>query len=257
MLALPSEKVDVALNKAIKWVIVLLVIVSVGFGGYYVYSQYKLSKQSTEERLIEEAKRAIRQRPRNPDARVRLGVLYVQQGRLDEAIVQFKEALKITEDHQEALIYLGIAYMNKDKNPQALKYFDKEIKFYKNTRYAKTNLYLEQAYYYGGVVLWKQKNYDKAISYLQSALEIQGTAADTYLVLGRAHMDKGSDDKAEEYFKQALKFDPRYVDAYYGLGLIYEKRGEKEKAIEQYKMALKYRKDFEQAQEALDRLTGG
>lgn len=256
MLALPPEKVDVWLSQAIKWVVVLLVIVSLGFGGYYGYSQYKLSKQSTKERLIEEARQVIRKQPRNPDARVRLGVLYLQQGKLDEAIVRFKEALEIAKDHQEALIYLGIAYMNKGQKSQALEYFNKEIKYYKNTGHAKANLYLEQAYYYGGVVLWKQKKYDEAINYLKSALEIKKTGADTYLVLGRVYMDKGSYDKSEACFKQALKFDPRYVDAYYGLGLIYEKKGDKTKAIEQYREALKYRPDFNQAQDALNRLTG-
>lgn len=242
------------LDRTIKIVLIFLAILLIAFGSYYVYSQYLLSQKSIESQAIREAKEAIRRSPRDPDARVRLGILYLQDDRYDEAITRFNEALKITKDHQAALVYVGVTYLRKHQYAQALKYFDKEIKYYKNTMFAKSNLLLEQAYYYGGVALWKQKKYDKALDYLNYALEIKSTSADTYLIIGRIQLERKSYDEGIKAFNEALRFDPKYVDALYGLGLAYEGKGDKAEALKKYKEALKSKPDFKEAQEAVRRL---
>ena len=244
------------LNKAIKITSFLFIIVAIAFSSYYGYIQYTQSQLSFESKATQVAKEAIRNRPRNADARVRLGVVYLQEGKYDNSIEQFKEALKVQRDHQEALVYCGIAYMKKEQYDNALKYFDKEIKYYQSTMFAKTNSYLEQAYYYGGVSHWKKKRYDKAIEYLQDALGIKATNADTYLVIGRVYMDKKEYDKAIEQFNKALEFDPKYTDVYYGLGIIYEEKGNKEEALKNYRTALKIKSDFTAAQDAIKRIEG-
>jgi tetratricopeptide (TPR) repeat protein len=185
---------------------------------------------------------------------VRLGILYTQAGRVDDAIVQFDQALKVARDHQEALLYAGIAYMNKQEYDKALKYLDKEIKYYKNTSMAGANPSLEQAYYYGGVAYWKKKDYDKALDYLNRALIIKSARSDTYLVIGRIYLDKKSYDEAIGAFSKALQFDPSYADALYGSGVAYEAKGEKTKALDAYKAALKSQSDFKDAQQAVQRL---
>jgi tetratricopeptide (TPR) repeat protein len=183
-----------------------------------------------------------------------LGVLYTQAGLTDTAIEQFDEALKIARDDQEALLYAGIAYLNKGDYDQAIKYFDKEIKYYKNTALAGTNISLEQAYYYSAVIHWREKDYDLVIDNAAKALKIKASSADTHLLLGRAYYEKKSYDEAIASFDQALRFDPTYPDALYGAGLAYEGKGDKEKALEQYRKALKAKPDFKQAADAVKRL---
>ncbi|MFZ3062383.1 MAG: tetratricopeptide repeat protein, partial [Actinomycetota bacterium] len=130
-------------------------------------------------------------------------------------------------------------------------------KYYKNTAQAKANDYLEQAYYYSGLIFWKKKDYDQAIEYLKSALDIRKSSADTHSWLGKAYLDKGLIDEAINSFNEALKYDPRFADAHFGLGQAYEKKNDKDKAIAAYKEALKINPDSRMAKEALDRLIGG
>lgn len=248
---------DRRLDRLIKIVVFLLVVVSLAFGAYYYYFQYSQGKMSTKERLIDQAKTFVRQNPRNAEARVRLGVLYAEQGKYDEAIAQYNQALKLVYDNQGGLVFRGVAYMNKGDNKAALESFKKEIKYYKNTAQAKSNDYLEQAYYYSGLIFWKNKDHDQAIEYLKSALEIRKTSADTHSWLGKVYLDKGLIDEAIKSFNEALKYDPRYADAHLGLGQAYEKKNDKEKAIAAYKEVLKISPDSNMAREALDRLTGG
>jgi tetratricopeptide (TPR) repeat protein len=248
---------DTRLSRAIMIVVALLVVLSFLFVGYYVYAQRKMAKQTVGELMIEEAEKFVRQNPRNADARVRLGALYVKEGRYDDGIDQFNQALKVTYDHEGALLYKGLAYMNKKDYGSALASFGKEIKYYKNTAAAGENAFLEQAYYYSAVILWKKKDYDQAIDYVKKALAIRKTSSDSYLALGRIYYDKGSYDEAINNLNEALKYDPKFAEVHYLLGAVYEKKGEKDKAIEAYKKTLEIQADFPMAKDALKRLKGG
>ncbi len=243
------------LDVAIRIVGVLFAVLVLAFGGYYGYSRYLMGAQTYESVEMKKAEQAIIDNPQNSDARARLGVLYMQLGRNDEALFQFDQALKIARDHQEALLYSGIVYMNRNQYDTALKYFDKLIKYYRNTAFAKTNTYLEQSYYYGGVAHWKKKRYDKALTYITDALDIKSSSSDSLLMKGRILLDKKDYDGAMAAFNQALAFDPKYADALYGLGLAYEAKGNKEEALKNYKAALESQADFKLASEAVKRLS--
>lgn len=249
-----AKKTDRRLTIVLYLLAILFVGLAASFLGYYYYTKYAQQQLTPMQKDINQATQAIRNNPRDADARVRLGVLYIQSNRLDDAIVQFDQALKVTRDHQDALLYGGVAYMNKQQYDNALKYFDREIKYYKNTAMAGANPSLEQAYYYGGVAKWKKKDYKHAEEYLKNALKIKPASADTYLVLGRVLLALKSYDDAMASFQSSLKYDPNFADAYYGSGLVYEARGDKVKALEMYKSALKNKADFKEAQQAVQRL---
>jgi tetratricopeptide (TPR) repeat protein len=241
-------------DKNIKRISFLLVILLAAFTGYYALNQYTLSKQSFESKAIVVAKDKVRTQPRNADARVMLGLAFEKEGRYEEAIEQYKLAIKLMRDHQEALLYTGIAYMKLDQLDDALYYLDKEITYYKNTNLAKSNSMLEKAYYYGAVVLWEKKKYDKALDYVDKALEIMTTSSDSHLLKGRIFLDKKENDYAIAEFSKALEFDPKYVDALYGLALAYEKKGNRAEAVKRYENVLKVVPDYRLAEEGIARL---
>jgi superkiller protein 3 len=241
-------------DKTIKRVAFLLVVLVFAFVGYYSLSQYTLSKQSFESKAVAAAKEAIRKQPRSADARVALGVVYANEENFKDAIEQYKLALKLVRDHQEAIVYAGLAYLKMEQYENAMYYFDKEIKYYKNTRYAKSNSMLEQAYYYGAIALWEKKKNDQALDYVNKAIEIKSTNSDTYLLKGRILLDKKENDKAIVVFAKALEFDPKYVDALYGVALAYENKGNRVEAIKRYENVLKVDPNYRLANEAVTRL---
>jgi tetratricopeptide (TPR) repeat protein len=243
------------LDLYIKLVAAVFVIIVVAFGAYYGYTRYLMGSQTYESVEMKKAKQAIIDNPQNSDARARLGVLYMQLGQNDNALFQFDQALKIAKDHQEALLYSGIVYMNRNQYDKALTFFDKLIKYYRNTALAKTNTFLEQAYYYGGVAHWKQKRLDKALEYITDALDIKASSADSLLIMGRIYLDKKDYDQAIVAFNKALEFDPKYADALYGLGLAYEGKSNKAEALKNYQAALTAKPDFKLADDAIKRLS--
>jgi superkiller protein 3 len=241
-------------DKTIKRVSVLLVALVLVFVGYYSLSQYKLSKQSFDSKAVAAAKEAIRKQPRSADARVALGVVYANEENFKDAIEQYKLAIKLVRDHQEAIVYAGLAYLKMEQYDDAMYYFDKEIKYYKNTRYAKSNSMLEQAYYYGAIVLWEKKKNDQALDYVNKSIAIKSTNSDTYLLKGRILLDKKENDNAIAVFGKALEFDPKYIDALYGVAIAYENKGNRAEAIKRYENVLKVDPNYRLANEAITRL---
>jgi len=249
-----NRKIARRLNMVLGVLAFTFIILAMLFVGYYSYTKYVQRQETPEQKEIAKATKDIRDNPRNSSARVRLGVLYMQAGQVDDAIDQFDEALKIARDDQEALLYAGIAYMNKEQYEKALTYFNKLIKYYRNTALAGTNPSLEQSYYYGAVAYWKLKDYDHALDYVIKALQIKASNSDSHLLAGRIYMDKKQNDEAITAFQQALRLDPAYPDALYGMGLAYEAKGDKAKALENYKAALKAKPDFQPAKDAVARI---
>lgn len=249
-----SANRDQLLDLSIKWLLVFTGILVLSFAGYYSLNRYQLFRQLPANKVVAKVEQRVRENPRDVEARVDLGKAYLAQGWYDKAIDQFNQALKLDKEHQGALVFKGFTYMKRGNNNLALKQFDEEIKLYKNAGYALENRWLEQAYFNGGVILWKQKKYDKALEYLKKAAEIRKTDADIHLVIGRVYLDRGAYDQAVKEFEEALKFDPQYADAYYGVGLAYEKNKEKGKAAAAYKQAYKIKPDFLKAKKDFDRV---
>lgn len=218
----------------LKYVLVLLIVV---FGAYYAYTRYSQSREIPVYKVSRQVEEAVRKNPRNLAARIALGTAYLDLRRYDDAIAQLKQAQKLDKENQEVFIYLGKAYMAKGLDGKALEQFDKEIDLYAGAGFSKENRLLEEAYFQGGVIYWKRKNYDRAAEYARGALEIGRTDADNHFFMGRIYLAKGVYDSAIIKFEEALRFDPKHPDAHYGLGLALEKTKEKARAVGEFKKA--------------------
>ncbi len=71
-----------------------------------------------------------------------LGVVYLQQNRIDEAIKEFRLATKYDPNNIEAFNNLGVAYTNKQKYTEAKEAFRKALSLNPNYRKAEENLKL-------------------------------------------------------------------------------------------------------------------
>ncbi|MFH1519813.1 MAG: tetratricopeptide repeat protein [Candidatus Omnitrophota bacterium] len=83
------------------------------------------------------------------------------------------------------------------------------------------------------------KNPDKAIFWLEKALEINPQSEHAHNSLGLAYREKGLISEAISKIKKAIEINSTIADFYYNLGSIYDREGMKDEAIAEYNKGLK------------------
>jgi tetratricopeptide (TPR) repeat protein len=126
----------------------------------------------------------------------------------EEAIAAYK---RILTDHPDAFIInqnVGNAYF-------ALKDYDRAIEFYKKVVerqwYSKVNVGdIEDAIavYNIGVLFFNSGNYEKAVTYLMRAVEIDKELSDAYYQLGMSYLAAGKNQEAREVLEKFLELNP-------------------------------------------------
>jgi tetratricopeptide (TPR) repeat protein len=80
---------------------------------------------------------------------------------------------------------------------------------------------------------------EDAIGEFSYVIKCDPNSNDAKLGLGMAYAKKGENDKAMEYLQSALQLNPQPERVYYEIGKVHEAKGELDKAVENYKLALK------------------
>jgi tetratricopeptide (TPR) repeat protein len=93
-----------------------------------------------------------------------LGNVFLQQGRLDEAIAHFQKALEINPDYEKAHYNLGTAFLQQGRLDEAIMHFQKALEIKPDYVEAHNNL---------GLAFLQQGRMDEAIAHYQKALEIK------------------------------------------------------------------------------------
>ncbi|MGA3266327.1 MAG: tetratricopeptide repeat protein [Verrucomicrobiota bacterium] len=164
-----------------------------------------------------------------------LGNVLLQEGAVDEAMVQYQKALEITPDYADARLNLGIALFQKGAVDEAISHFQRALQL--NPDYA-------EAHYNLGVALLKKGAVDEAIVHYHKALEIAPDYAEAHLSLGNALFQKGAVDEAMVHYQRALQINPDFAKAHNNLGIALLQKGKVEQAIVQYQRALEIATDY-------------
>ncbi len=127
-----------------------------------------------------------------------LGVLYYQQGRIEEAIAQFQEALA-EEDDAGTHYQLGAAY-------------------------------LVQALPENPAVPVDEEKVQQAISEFERALAMDPERVEAMVGLGNAYLLEMRTDEAIEQLEKAVELDPQMPEALFALGRAYAQAGQVEDA---------------------------
>jgi tetratricopeptide (TPR) repeat protein len=83
------------------------------------------------------------------------------------------------------------------------------------------------ASYYLGDILVTDKEYLKAIPYLQVTLKTYPDLTRAYWLLGKCYASSGKEESAVEVFKKALELDPKYKEVHFQLHELYGRVGNK------------------------------
>lgn len=203
--------------------------------------------------------KAIANRPRDGEARLLLGSILSDAGRVSEAIIELKEAVRLLPRSPLALNALGEAYNSAGDLKSARTFFEKAILFDAKFAQGHVNLgsvlaqlgengraaeHLDRALallgstadasyaqYLRAKIYTEQKEPDKAASMLKKAVWIQPGFAEAWSDLGQAQKALLDDDAAFGSFQRSVELNPDNAISQYRLGAEYLRKGKAHDAV--------------------------
>jgi tetratricopeptide (TPR) repeat protein len=156
-------------------------------------------------KAIDHYKQAIQADPAATFLTEELAGLYIQAGRLNEAVTELEGRLKKNPQAVDARRVLGHIYWRLIGDPRTNRINEEMLK--------------------------------KAIEQYRKIVEIEPKDTDSWLLLGRLY--KGAQDsvESEKAFRKALELDPSSEEALTGLAMVYSSLGDNKRAIEMLSQA--------------------
>lgn len=151
-------------------------------------------------KAIENYRLAMKEDPAASFLSEELSELYMQGGRIREAVEEAQEALRTNPNDVSSRRILGRIYMRLIGDPQQGKIDEKML--------------------------------PKAIEQYQKVAELAPTDVDTWLTLGRLQKVAQNSVESEKAYKKALELDPANDDALTGLAMVYADVGDNKQAAE-------------------------
>jgi type IV pilus assembly protein PilF len=152
------------------------------------------------------------------DARMRMGVTYIEQHNLPMAMQELTKASELDPANPEIDMAIGLAYRERGDLNLAEKYLRRAISKRPGYAAARNNL---------GTVLVAEHRWDDAIREFRAAANdvLYTTPEWAWYNMGEAYRSKGDPEKAEEAYRKAIRVNDRYEPAYLRLALVLESRG--------------------------------
>jgi tetratricopeptide (TPR) repeat protein len=224
-------------------------------------------------------KECIKKYPENHEFNRRLGEVFMEIGKPEQALAQLDSILQKDSNNFEAwfdkgmllarvddtaaavvalerayalqpIDYIGINLANiyaSTSNPKAIAICDSMIN-------RDTAVVGVDPWYIKGTYYFNTKQYDQAIKLFDETIKRDWKFIEAYLDKGIILYEQKNYDEALEVFTLAATVSNTYPDCYYWMGRCYEATNRKEQAIANYQRAYSLDKTFTQAREALRRV---
>ncbi len=214
--------------------------------------------------------------PRNVEANLKLGELFMYLKAYPKAINYANEALRIDSKRSKAYFIKGFVYKESGDTARAISSFttvveidpesydayiqlgllhaakgdDLAIQYYSNALRIRPSS--EEALYNRGLYYQEDNKFDKATEDYREILSKNKSYAPAYYNLGFiALVNEENYAEAIKQFTSAINADQNYVEAFYNRGLAYEYSGDKDSAIKDYRSALAIFPNYGLAKERL------
>jgi tetratricopeptide (TPR) repeat protein len=152
-------------------------------------------------------------------AHYKMGVAYLNEGRVQQAFVEFQQAYELNPSDKEVLNGIGIIYLlYYDETAKAIDFFEKATKVDPNYSDAYNNL---------GFAYEKLGRFDAAIPFYKKAISnlTYSTPEKAYISLGNAYYRLGKYEDALFSYKEAIKRVPNMALPYMRMALCYNALG--------------------------------
>jgi len=253
--AMPEQQ----LNRWIKRIALLFVVVLIAFVAFYVFDRYNpLAPAPMVDRQIAAAEQQVQNAPQDIAARGALADLYVSAKRYADAVTQYDAILATGKGEELARIGRARAYEALGNTEGAIADWQRVVEIAKGGEMAAVDPKLALAYYRLGQLSIAKGDVQGGIDDLKLSLSISKTDADTLYALGTAYTTLGQSDKAIDAFKRATAFVPvGWAEPYQGLATAYGQKGDTAMATWAGAMASLANKDTATAETQLKTLLGG
>jgi tetratricopeptide (TPR) repeat protein len=169
---------------------------------------------------------------RNPEcwmAHTNIGIVFLQQGKIDDAIAHYRLALQMQADSWDAEYNLGTALVAKGQVDEAILHCERAVGMRPTDPDAQVSL---------GNALFAKGRIDEAIAHYQKAITAQPDHFLARYSLGHALLEKGELDSAIQVCRSALLLRPSDADCQTTLAIALEEKGNPTEAIQHYQKAL-------------------
>jgi len=157
-------------------------------------------------------------RRKEADARMRMGVTYLDQRNLPMAMQELTKASELDPGNAEVDMALGLVYQARGDMSKAEEYLRRAIDKKPDYADARNNL---------GIVLAGRKAWNEAIREFEAAASnvMYTTPERAYFNLGETYRAKGDPANAEASYRQALRANEQYAPAYVSLSAVFGRQG--------------------------------
>src|SRR5215208_5440319 len=169
---------------------------------------------------------------RNPEcwmAHTNLGLVLLQQGKIDDGIAHYRSALQMQPDSWDAEYNLGAALLRRGQVDEAIQHCERAVVMRPTDPDAQVSL---------GDALLRKGRIDDAIDHYQKAMMARPDHFLSRYGLCQALLEKGELDSAIQVCRSALVLWPLDADCHTTLAIALEEKGEPTEAIEHYEKAL-------------------
>lgn len=177
-------------------------------------------------------KKAEQKNEKDPHYHYNMGLFYLNNGELDNAIQHLKKSLTLNPKYSLSLSALGLAYSMKGNLEESVKYFQKCLEV--NPKFAEAHNYLGAVYQEMGFI-------DKSAEEYRAALSDENYKSKElpYYNLARLYLIQDKLEEALGYIEKSIELNKRLAMAHNIKGAIMEKLVKFEQAIVSYKEAVK------------------
>jgi Tfp pilus assembly protein PilF len=177
--------------------------------------------------------------PDDPVTNYYLGIAYNGRGMRDMALERFQRAVYLKEDYSEAHNYIGVIYMDMGQWEKAIVAFDQALKnylyetpalalynsgwaYYNLKNYSKALSQYQQALSKDstrhlhpriekniGLIYLKQSNFPEAKAHLEKSVNLNPSLYDAHFYLGETYLKINDNENARRSFRQVIKLAPQ------------------------------------------------
>lgn len=173
--------------------------------------------------------------PGNARLHVDLALLYVEDGRIVDAVPHFEQAVQLEPESADARYHLGTALLNQRKFDAAAHHLSLAVRFKSDFPEARNNV---------GVARYAQGNIDAAIAAYREALRLDRGNGEAHYNLARALLSKGKFDEALRHLREAVAIRPGDAEAHTSLASALASQDRLDEAVLHYRRALQLQPDL-------------